>query len=204
MQHRQLARDFEIVTLPADRPLGNGRLLPRGPLREPAEALGRADLIVLSHTPRSGPETSFLDRADHLAPEVPILSWRAEVTVEPLATVGETSIPLEKGAPVGIVCGIGRPRRFRRAIEEAGHPVAWVEAFADHHRYAARQIDAVQARAERDRLAAVVTTEKDAVRIGSLQGVRLSGLLVAVLRLVWREDEAREGLRRMLRATAAG
>ena len=46
-QYRRLHRDIEIVLVPSERPFGNGRLLPAGPLREPPDALARADLLVM-------------------------------------------------------------------------------------------------------------------------------------------------------------
>lgn len=49
-QHRQLARDVEILTVNATQPYGTGRLLPAGTLREPPTALQRADIILLTHT----------------------------------------------------------------------------------------------------------------------------------------------------------
>ena len=49
-QHRQLARNVEILTVNATQPYGTGRLLPIGTLREPRTALQRADIILLTHT----------------------------------------------------------------------------------------------------------------------------------------------------------
>src|SRR5207249_3014990 len=50
-QHRTLTKDLEIVMARAQRPWGNGRLLPAGPLREPLTSLARADLIVVTGQP---------------------------------------------------------------------------------------------------------------------------------------------------------
>ena len=47
-QHRQLARDLDIVTIDATRPFGYGKLLPAGLLREPVDALKRADAVVIT------------------------------------------------------------------------------------------------------------------------------------------------------------
>ncbi len=55
-QHLKLERDLDIVLLDGRRPFGNGSLLPAGPLREPAEALGRGDLFVLTRTDRASGE----------------------------------------------------------------------------------------------------------------------------------------------------
>jgi len=49
-QHRQIFRDINLVLLDSQAPLGNGYLLPRGSLREPATALHRADAFILTRT----------------------------------------------------------------------------------------------------------------------------------------------------------
>src|SRR5690606_24703317 len=60
-QHRQIARALNIVLVDAARPLGNGRLLPRGPLREQPSALRRADLLVFTRATETLPDAVARD-----------------------------------------------------------------------------------------------------------------------------------------------
>jgi tetraacyldisaccharide 4'-kinase len=67
------------------------------------------------------------------------------------------------------LAGIARPAPFTAALRAAGWNVAGVLAFPDHHRYDARDLERL-ARASADaRVEAVVTTEKDAVRLRPLR-----------------------------------
>ncbi len=54
LQHLRLARDFELVVIDGQRGLGNERLLPAGPLREPATRLGSVDAVVINGEPKPG------------------------------------------------------------------------------------------------------------------------------------------------------
>lgn len=196
LQHRRLARELEIITLPAVRPFGNGRLLPRGPLREGPQALQRAGIIVLAHVPgsasRIAPPPSLLERLG-----VPILTWRDEITVRPLITGDRTPPP---GAPVVLLCGIARPGTFREAMEDAGYRVAAVEAFPDHHPFARRDCDAARERAAQLGVEWILTTAKDAERLASIVDLQRPTICVAELSMVWSDGEAEMLLRSRLRA----
>jgi tetraacyldisaccharide 4'-kinase len=74
-QHRQVFRNLNILLLDAERPYGNGCILPRGPLREPRIALRRADLIVLTRADEKIPSTFSLD-LDREFPEIPVFQAR--------------------------------------------------------------------------------------------------------------------------------
>ena len=70
------------------------------------------------------------------------------------------------GARVFAFAGIGRPAKFADTLEEIGADVAGFRWFPDHHRYSPRELAAVKREAERGD-AVLVTTEKDAARIGA-------------------------------------
>ncbi len=194
MQHRGIARDFEIVTIPSENPIGNGRLLPRGPLREPQTALARADLIVLAHTAASVPPAETLAIVRRNAPRTATLSWKAELALRPLT--GRT--PPSSGA-VALLTGIGRPDSFRRAVERAGHRVAWEAVFPDHHRFRQREIDAVRRRARADGIDWVFTTAKDEMRLLAIDMGDAPAFCCADLRLAWNDPGAESQLRALLR-----
>jgi tetraacyldisaccharide 4'-kinase len=191
LQHRRLARDLEIIALPAGRPLGNGRLLPRGPLREGTRALERADLIVLSHAgrrslPSATPELPFA------RPGVRILSWGDHLDILPLAPGDPVPSP---GARVALLCGIARPGPFRDAVEDAGYAVALIEAFPDHHAFTRRECDSVRRRAAGSGIEWILTTGKDAERLKQIAGPGGPAVCIAALSIVWNEADAESLLR---------
>ena len=139
LQHRRLGRDIEIEVLDGERRHGNGRLIPAGPLREPA---GRAvDLRVVNGGVALGDEWPMRLVLGH---------------AEPLD--GGLARPLASfiGAPVHAVAGIGNPGRFFQALRDLGlspieHP------FADHHAYTREDLQFSPPHP-------LLMTEKDAVK----------------------------------------
>jgi tetraacyldisaccharide 4'-kinase len=142
-QHRELARDFDIVLVtPQD---AKDRLLPSGRLREALGALQRADAVVLS----SGAA------ADSFPVEGKLV-WRVRRGIVP------QNVPAR---PV-VFCGIARPQSFMLQLRAANiEPVA--EAFyRDHHAYSEKDVHELLALKQRSEAGGFVTTEKDAVNLG--------------------------------------
>lgn len=158
-QHRSLARDFDILLM-TERDFED-TLLPLGRLREPLSSLGRADAIVLP----AGLQ------ADHRAlPEKPIWRMERKVVVADLPA-----------API-VFCGIARPEQFFEQVRAKGIvPVAEIE-FRDHHAYGRDDIERLCAMRSKLGAGGFVTTEKDAVNLGSLRE-QLNPLSVAMLRV---------------------
>jgi tetraacyldisaccharide 4'-kinase len=143
-QHRGLARDFDIVLVtPED---ARDRLLPAGRLREPLAALHRADTIVLVS---GASRDSF--------PVEGKLVWRARRGIAP------RNVP---DKPL-VFCGIARPKNFLLQLRVAGiEPVA--EAFyGDHHTYTGRDVQDLLNLSQQSGAGGFVTTEKDAINLGS-------------------------------------
>jgi tetraacyldisaccharide 4'-kinase len=164
-QHRTLAKDLEIVMARAERPWGNGRLLPAGPLREPLSALARADLLVaVGAASRAGAAAVAQAAARHAphaslvaAVHVPTECWdAARMDAVSLATLGASRVLA--------FAGIAAPARFVRTLEELGARVADVRTFPDHHWYSAPELAALGRAARSAAADALVTTEKDWVR----------------------------------------
>ncbi len=144
-------RDAALVVVDAQTLFGNGRVMPAGPLREPvAEGLARADLVVLV-----GPAEARAAARPHL-PERPAVVG-AEIRPE------RTGLPLE-GLPVVAFAGIGRPEKLFATLRAEGAHLLAAHPFPDHHVYAPAVLRRLLAEA-RGAGAALVTTEKDAVRL---------------------------------------
>lgn len=160
-QHHRLPRDLDIVSVDARSGFGNGRVLPAGPLREPASALARADWLCL--VDRDGALPPNLER--RLAAHVRRGRFVFEARRKPTglrSLDARERLPLASlaGRRVGLLCAIARPNAFRRTVEGLGAEVAAIAAFPDHHAYRARDLAELDAD-----VTLWLTTEKDAIKI---------------------------------------
>jgi tetraacyldisaccharide 4'-kinase len=168
-QHRSLARDFDIVLM-TERDFDD-RLLPSGRLREPMSSLKRADAIVV-------PQESA---AKHFSVH--------DLTLEDLARQGKSIWRMKReivvsGAPAApiVFCGIARPQQFFAQVRAAGIAPAAELEFRDHHFYKRKDIERLLALRRKVGADGFVTTEKDAVNLGSLQA-ELQPFTIAALSL---------------------
>jgi tetraacyldisaccharide 4'-kinase len=197
-QHRRLARDLDIVVLDAARGLGNGRLLPAGPLREPPECLSRAGVVVLSRV-SAAPDLAGLRRmVVKFAPRAPIVEANLEFAGWRDARTG-APVELPAGAGVYAFSGIANPGSFRRTIEGQGLRIDGWEVFRDHHAYRPREVGRLARAAAATGAIAAVTTAKDAVRVPTWgDGVPLYRAEVKLVMI-----SGRETLWEMLRSIVA-
>lgn len=147
-QHFQLDRDVDIVLI--ERSDLKGRTFPGGRLREPPDVLLAADaLIELDGAAHAG------DADSHPA------------VFEARRRAGQALLDraIEPGRPVFAIAGIADPTAFFASVSAHGWTVAGRVAFRDHHPYSARDLRKVFAEADRAGAAAVLTTEKDYVRL---------------------------------------
>jgi tetraacyldisaccharide 4'-kinase len=165
-QHAALARDFDIVLLNAKAPCGNGFLIPRGPLREKAAALKRADAVVLSGADPKRAEAAFcLNRLREIRPGTPVLGARYRSKL--LIKNGTEIFPVEflAGKKVFAFCGIANPGAFRESIEAAGAEVVAFSVYPDHHRYSQAEIGQIGASYAGSGAQIMLSTEKDGVKL---------------------------------------
>ncbi len=163
-QHRQISRDINIVLLDAERPLGNGRLLPRGELREPAESLRRADCIVLTRADKTGPTPARIARiAD--ASGIPV--FRAVHRFRELIGPDGGVLPPEhlRGKKVCAFCGIAKPASFKKILLEAEAEILSFIDFPDHYVYNRDDLEALRRHFSAQNADCRLTTEKDAMRL---------------------------------------
>lgn len=162
LQHLRLARNCEIVVIDGARGFGNARLLPAGPLREPVQALARADVIVVNGD--AGPKVIEQIQA---AQGRPVVTMRLHPTSAWSLGSSDEHRALEswRGKPVHGVAGIGNPARFFQTLRASGIEVV-EHPFPDHHAFTAADL------AFDDGLP-VLMTEKDAVRAGDFADPRM-------------------------------
>jgi tetraacyldisaccharide 4'-kinase len=154
LQNPALVKDVALVALDGRRGVGNGYVIPAGPLRAPLAAqLDCAHAVLL------------VGEADASAQEVLREAQRRGLPIftgklEPVATAAAEWA----GRRVLAFAGIADPGKFFATLADGGVSVAAEYAFPDHHRYSAADAARLLARAERDDLQ-LVTTEKDAARL---------------------------------------
>ena len=157
-QHLALARDVEMVLVDGAAPLGNGCLLPRGPLREPPTALARADWVVLT----GGEHQAQAIVSGYT--DAPVLA--ATTRVEGIFDCD--GAPVTATGPVLAVSGIARPERFWQSCETLGVQLAGRLVYEDHTTYRPAQVNRLISRALACGAEAVLTTEKDGVKLAPL------------------------------------
>lgn len=151
LQHLRLPRAAQIVVFD-ERGVGNGWLLPAGPLREPLELHPPPRTVVIYNAPQ--PSTPW---AGHLAQRrlsglVDLAGWWAG---QP-ATRAALQALADRGAPVVAAAGVARPERFFGMLRDAGLAITPLP-LPDHHRYTTLPWATDTAH--------VVVTEKDAVKL---------------------------------------
>ncbi|MFC3674195.1 tetraacyldisaccharide 4'-kinase [Ferrovibrio xuzhouensis] len=143
-----LARRLSLLVFDGSYGIGNGRLLPAGPLREPvAEGLARTDAVVVIG-PATGPLPDF--------GRLPVFAADLQPDAEDAARL--------RGRRVLAFAGIGRPEKFFASLERLGAEIVQRQAFADHAPYAPDSVMRL-AEAAQQQDALPVTTAKDHVRL---------------------------------------
>lgn len=145
LQHYRMRRDLEFAVIDGARGLGNGRLLPAGPLREPAARLNEVDCIFVNGGPVAGPD-GFVTAGFDLRPD----------RARSLADATDCELEAFRGRTVWAVAGIGNPERFYAVLAERGIEAEPVPV-SDH---GVVSLEALAAR----RAQPILMTEKDAVK----------------------------------------
>src|SRR5699024_2181036 len=131
----RLSRDVEIAVMDGERGLGNGRMLPAGPLREPTRRLGSVGCVVVN----GGRDA---DMTLQLGDAISLLEGESR------------SLASFRGQRVHAIAGTGSPQRFFSALRAFGLEIT-EHPFPDHHRFRAHELSFADG-------APVLMTEKDA------------------------------------------
>jgi tetraacyldisaccharide 4'-kinase len=166
-QHLRLARDLDIVAIDSTDPWGGGHLLPYGRLREPLTSLGRADATVLTRVEQANDLGSIKKNLQRFSRDCPMFPSRMLTTR--LKSLGDeqtdVSSPIQSGAAF---CAIGNPQSFFNHLRREGHGLVFSQTFPDHHIYDQRDVDLLIREAKRRGAKSLITTAKDAVKLGLL------------------------------------
>ena len=169
-QHLALARDLNILLIDATDPLGGFEMPPFGRLREPLYGIKRADAIIITRADRpfdQGQTQAIIeyycgDRVPVMYVYSAITGWRHLATDEVYDTKDLY------GWNVAVACGIGNPHAFAEDILQVGINIVSEHFFADHHSFNQEDLDRITGAAKDAGADAIVTTEKDAVRLEGL------------------------------------
>lgn len=155
LQHYAMAREIEIVVLDGARGVGNGMVLPMGPLREPCARLQQVDMVIVNGEP-----SALLEELLEPVAKVVEMQVKADALV---MLNGDEVTPLshwQVEKHVHAVAGIGNPERFFNSLRELGFTLITHE-FPDHHHFTEADLQFG------DNLP-VIMTEKDAVKCRAL------------------------------------
>jgi tetraacyldisaccharide 4'-kinase len=177
-QNPSLAKDFSLVVIDGEYGIGNGHVVPAGPLRAPLAAqLARADaLLVIGDAMPSA--RAVITAAKSRG--VPVQYGRIVPDAAAVAALA--------GKKTLAFAGIAHPEKFFATLSAAGIAASVTRAFSDHHRYTADESAELAARAARDGLM-LLTTEKDLARIAADQAAAPLAAVTALPILLRFADE---------------
>jgi tetraacyldisaccharide 4'-kinase len=155
-QNPAIVKDASLIVIDGGRGLGNGRVLPAGPLRAPLPPqLARTDALIVVGTGTAADQIAKTIAAQ----DGPVL--RAHLVPD------ESVVAALRSKPVLAFAGIGDPAKFFATLRRSGIEVSVERPFADHHPFSQSEVEALLAEAGRDGLTPV-TTEKDFVRLRAM------------------------------------
>ncbi|MFG1394448.1 tetraacyldisaccharide 4'-kinase [Xanthobacter agilis] len=190
-QNPSLAKDASLLVVDAMVGIGNGAVLPAGPLRAPlAPQISRADAVLLVGEGAAG------DAVARIAERLGRTVLRARLAPSPEA------VAALRGRRLHAFAGIGRPQKFFATLEREGLDLIARTAFPDHHRFRRGDIEALARAAARDG-ATLVTTAKDMARLGTAELKDLQAeIAVLPVSLAPQEPAALDALLRRAEARA--
>jgi len=167
-QYLSLKPRVQIVLVDMTNPFGNENVLPRGILREPVKNIRRADFIFITK--------SDGNRAKPVIKQIRQYNKHAEIIecrhcpryLQNVITADQKDLAFLRDAKVVALSGIAAPDGFEKSLESFGATIVERFRFADHHRYTQQELINIINAASKAGAQAIITTEKDAVRLPRL------------------------------------
>jgi tetraacyldisaccharide 4'-kinase len=179
-QHASLERQCDLVLIDGLDPLAGGEVFPLGRLRQPLEALARADVILVSRADqaRALPAAESCLRRYNQAAPIFHARVRPECWVEPSSgrILGPNELPHTR---LAAFCGLGNPDSFWWTLRDLGLEPVERQEFADHHTYRPHELRRMLQNFLAAGAEALLTTEKDSINLGE------GAALLAPLPLYW-------------------
>jgi tetraacyldisaccharide 4'-kinase len=172
-QHRAVKAGFNIVLTACDRMMTHDRILPLGRLRESLSALKRADMVIVTKVPPATPsEETERIRRELFAAGARDIYFTGLKYEKPVPLFSGRQRDITAATSVLLVTGIASPAPLVNHVSRLTANVRHI-AFADHHRFTARDIAAIGSAFSElpgdDTI--IVTTEKDAVRLKEIVNI---------------------------------
>jgi len=166
-QYRRLARDCEVVLVNARMPLGGWSLLPRGPMREPLDSLRRADVLIITKADQSLDRLAALQERLRMFNPSALMATAVHEPAQLWDGMSQEPVSLDRLANgrVSLLSSIGDPEGFEDTVRRLGATVVSHIAYPDHHRYQLSELQEVFRSAAASGADALLTTEKDWVRL---------------------------------------
>lgn len=204
-QHRRVRRQFDLVLINATEPFGFGHVHPRGLLREPLSGLSRASAMLITHASEVPPET-LLKTQEQIRRFTRAPMFHCDHLNAEIAGSGGETRELSDLAmiPFMLFTGIGHPQPLANSLRRFASAYKGERFYDDHHHYVNADVAALVADAQACGAKALLTTEKDWVKLQSLWQASPIGVPLYRLRLCIRFWENEEHSLAALIRTAIG
>lgn len=162
LQHRRLARDFDVIVVDLNDPFGQNHFLPRGYLREEVHALKRAHCVLLNHV-QDREQFKKVEGDLKKYTNAPVVGTCYHVSG--VHQINGGSITSLQGKTVGMFCSIAHPDYFKRLLEREGAWVAAEYCLPDHGEIKEKELASFAQQCVRKGCEILVCTEKDRVKL---------------------------------------
>jgi tetraacyldisaccharide 4'-kinase len=194
LQQWKIKKDLEIVAIDAGNPFGNRQLLPRGILRQPLSTLGKADIFILTKTDLSADTEGIKNYLKRINPLADIFESMHKPAGFYKLGKSEKLFDADalKGKNVTVFSGIADPFYFENTLKNLKIDIGLSFRFPDHHPYSQKDLTNIAQESRRKNIEAIVTTEKDAVRLDEQAlSCSLAAIFVLRIELAITKDEER-------------
>ena len=176
-QHQKLKRNINIIVFDADKLLGNGFVLPLGPLREPLFNVKRADKIILTNKNLS--QENLLKAQKYIKNKFKKDVILCNVEPQKIYNIKSNIEYNTQNKKLGAFCAIGQPDLFYQFLKD--YKLEFTQNYADHHAYTQKDIDELITKAQNLKLDVLITTEKDAVKLADFdfKNIEICALKIA-------------------------
>ena len=184
-QHRSIERDLDLVLINSQAPISDYRLIPHGLLREPIRHLKRADAIILTKFNLGKPEQKLISKVKKS--NLPV--FYSTIIHNHFFSINNETFKPRNNTRALAVSGIADPRSFYESLQRTNIMMIDKIAYFDHYEFQQSDIENLKKALIDNDAEIIVTTEKDMIRLKSLD---LAGLDIYSLGIDFQLDTAGE------------